>query len=359
MRLLRLLLFPLSFLYAFGVILRNRAYDAGLIKSRRFRIPVISVGNLAVGGAGKSPMTEYLVSLLKEDYKLATLSRGYGRRTKGYFEVKKSSQVEDVGDEPLQFKQKFPEVTVAVCEDRVDGIKQLNQHHKVIIMDDAFQHRAVKPGFSILLFDYHSMFQFQWFLPSGDLREPLSSRKRADIIVVTKTPDELTREARGRIEDRVKPFSNQQLFFSYLQYGELFSLKQSGASRSLESVTQKTSLILLTGIANPDPLKAKLKRYTDQISHHIYPDHHQFCKKNISKLAADFKALPGTDKLIITTEKDAQRLRAPALNELLKNLPVYYLPVRAAIHQPDENRFNDLINNYVREHSVDHRIHKA
>ena len=359
MRLLRLLLFPFSFFYAFGVILRNIAYDLGILKSRRFKVPVISVGNLAVGGAGKSPMTEYLVALLKTEYKLATLSRGYGRRTKGFFMVKLLSMAKDIGDEPLQFKQKFPDITVAVCEDRVEGIKELKQHHELIIMDDAYQHRAVKPGLSILLFDYHSLYNLQWFLPCGDLREPLSSRKRADVIVVTKTPADLTDSERGRIMARVKPFKNQQVFFSYLEYGNLVNLNSRQNELSLDHITQTTRLILLTGIANPKTLIAKLKEYTDHISLRQYPDHHQFSKKNISKLAAEFKALPCSDKLIITTEKDAQRLSDPALKELLRALPVHFLLVRAVIHQPDKNRFNDLIKTYVTENSVNNRIHKA
>lgn len=359
MRFLRLLLFPLSFIYALGVILRNWAYDAGIFRSRKFKIPVISVGNLAVGGSGKSPMTEYLVTLFKNDFTMATLSRGYGRRTKGFLNVKLSSLAEDVGDEPLQFKQKFPEITVAVCEDRVAGIKELNQRHELIIMDDAYQHRAVKPGFSILLFDYNSLFNFPWFLPSGDLREPLSGRKRADVIVVTKTPGNLPDEERLRIIARVDPYPHQQVYFSYLDYGDLAMLYHPENKMSLAGITAETQIVLLTGIANPAPLAAELKRQSGRLVHHQYPDHYQFGKKNISKLVAAFKALPGSDKLIITTEKDAQRLKGYPFKELLKGLPVYYLPVKAAIHQPDENRFNDLIREYVRQHTVNNRVHKA
>ncbi|MBC7744610.1 MAG: tetraacyldisaccharide 4'-kinase [Flavobacterium sp.] len=359
MRFLRLLLFPLSFAYALGVFLRNRAYDLQILKSRRFKIPVISVGNLAAGGSGKSPMTEYLVSLLKEEYKIAILSRGYGRRSKGYFTVKTISQIEDVGDEPLQFKRKFPDVTVAVCEDRVEGIKQLKQHHQVIVLDDAFQHRGVKPGLSLLLFDYYKLFKPQWFLPSGDLREPLSSRKRAEIIVVTKTPFNLIDSERQRIKDRVNPLSQQQLFFSYLKYHDLISLYLTGSRLPLETINPETHLFLLTGIASTEPFVDHLRRYTQRITHHTYPDHHQFSKKNIIKLASEFKNETAVNKLIITTEKDAQRLKSSAFKELLKLLPVYYLPVKACFHQEDEKRFNDLIKKYVREHSINNRIHKA
>ena len=359
MRLLRLLLFPFSFLYALAVIIRNWAYDQGIFKSRRFKIPIISVGNLAVGGAGKSPMTEYLVSLLKDEYKLATLSRGYGRRTKGFLTVKTSSLAEDIGDEPLQFKKKFPDITAAVCEDRVEGIKELNQHHELIIMDDAFQHRAVKPGLSILLFDYSSLQKFQWFLPTGDLREPLSGRKRADLIVITKAPDKLSDEERRSLTGKVAPFPRQEVFFSSFEYAPLQRVSDSKAQLKLSDVNPGTKVLLLTGIANPMPLLAYLKQFTTDISWHQYPDHHHFTRKNIAKLVKEFKAISTSDKLIVTTEKDAQRLGSYHIQELLRPLPVYYLPVKACIQSPGEEQFNDLIREYVRKHPVNHRVHKA
>lgn len=359
MRLLRLLLFPFSFIYALVVIIRNWAYDNGLLKSRRFKVPVISVGNLSVGGAGKSPMTEYLVGILKDEFKVATLSRGYGRRTKGFLTVKTSSSAEDIGDEPLQFKRKFPEITVAVCEDRVEGIKELNQHHDVIILDDAFQHRAVKPGLSILLFDCNSLQKFQWFLPTGDLRESLSGRKRADLIIITKAPERLPDEERLRLIKEVRPFSHQQVFFSSFQYSSLLGVSGSRDEMNLSDVNRDTHVLLLTGIANPAPLIEHIKLFSANISHHEYPDHHQFTKKNIVKLVREFKGLPATDKIIITTEKDAQRLNSYHLQELLRPLPVYYLPVKAVIQSPDEERFNDLIIEYVRKHPINHRVHKA
>ncbi|NEU09910.1 tetraacyldisaccharide 4'-kinase [Flavihumibacter sp. R14] len=359
MRLLRLLLFPFSFFYALVVIIRNWAYDIGILKSRRFKVPVISVGNLSVGGAGKSPMTEYLVGILKDDFKVATLSRGYGRRTKGFLAVKTSSIAEDIGDEPLQFKRKFPEITVAVCEDRVEGIKELNRHHDVIVLDDAFQHRAVKPGLSIVLFDYGSLWKFQWFLPTGDLREPLSGRKRADIIVITKAPEGLSEEERRDLTVKVAPFPHQQVFFSSFQYASLLDIAGSRSELNLSDVKPDTHVLLLTGIANPAPLIEHIKLFSANISHYQYPDHHQFTKKNIIKLVREFKGITSSDKIIITTEKDAQRLNSYHLQELLRALPVYYLPVKAAIQSPDEERFNDLIIEYVRKHPVNHRVHKA
>lgn len=359
MRLLRLLLFPFSFIYALAVILRNTAYDLGILKSRKFKIPIISVGNLTVGGAGKSPMTEYLISLLKDEYKLATLSRGYGRRTKGFLQVKSSSQAEDVGDEPLQFKQKFPEITVAVCEDRVEGVKELNQHHDLIILDDAYQHRALRPGFSILLFEYKGLLKFQWFLPSGNLREPLNGRKRADVIVITKAPENLSQRQKEELIAKVKPYPHQQVFFSYLEYGDLKMVLHPGNELELENLKPDAPVLLLTGIANANPLIEHLQLFTKHLSHHQYPDHHRFSKKNILKLVSEFKEMASDDALIITTEKDAQRLHSPQFKELLKALPVYYLPVKCRIHPPDEGRFHDLIKLYVRKYPVNHRVHKT
>ncbi len=359
MKFIRLLLFPISLIYGLLIFIRNKAYDFGFLKSRKFKIPVIAVGNLAVGGAGKSPMAEYLVALLKDKYKVATLSRGYGRKTKGFVLVNPNSLSAEVGDEPLQFKNKFNDITVSVCEDRIKGIKHLNRNHEVIILDDAYQHRAVIPGLNILLFDYTSLFKFQCLLPTGDLRESLSGRKRADAIVITKTPSVLNSRDRKKISKRVNAFSGQGLFFSYLEYGKLQLLSNRDLNRDLSSITGLTHIILITGIANAAPLVQELEKYTKHIQHHNYPDHHPFTKENISKLVTSFNHLPGEDTLIITTEKDVQRLRSVAITKILKNLPVYSLPIEAKIHEPDKNSFNQLIDKYVSKYTISNRIHKA
>ena len=354
MKSLRPLLFPLSLIYGLGVMVRNLAFDLGILRSTEFDLPIISVGNLSVGGSGKSPMTEYLVRLLKNKYKLATLSRGYGRRSKGFRLVNENSLSTEVGDEPLQFKRKFTDITVAVCEKRVAGIRTLAKSHELVILDDAYQHRALRPGFSILLFDYNSISNFKMLLPAGDLREPVWEKDRADILVVTKTPPGLDQPDRKEILSFIKPRNHQEVFYSYLEYGDLKPFNQEMKDRTLLSIKVSASIILLTGIANPDPLVSEIGGYTQLITHHNYPDHHNFTKRNIIKLVQAFNSLVAHDKLIITTEKDAQRLRSIEARELLKGLPVYYLPVRAEIHEPERARFNELIEKYAAEPTVDH-----
>lgn len=344
MKLVRLLLFPFSILYGLGVILRNLAYDFGIFKSQKFKLPVISVGNLSVGGSGKSPMTEYLVRLLKDKYKIATLSRGYGRKTSGFLYVDSNSLSSESGDEPLQFKRKFRDITVAVCENRTEGILRLEPDHKLIILDDAFQHRSVKPGLNILLFEYGTLFKQQWLLPTGDLREPLWAINRADIVVISKCPEKMNSEQQNAIR---RKFRTVTLFFSFLKYGDLKSFNENTPARSLNSINQKSKVILLTGIANAAPLFSKLASCGPELIHHEYPDHHQFSDKNIAKLVNEFKALSGEDNLIITTEKDAQRLRTEGIKEQLKDLAIYYLPVEAAFNEPEVTGFNNLIEEYA------------
>jgi tetraacyldisaccharide 4'-kinase len=352
MKALRLLLFPFSLIYGLGVMARNLAFDLGLKSSKEFDLPIISVGNLSVGGSGKSPMTEYLIRLLKESYKTATLSRGYGRKTAGFLIVEQAALSIHTGDEPLQFKRKFNDITVAVCEDRVEGITRLKNDHDIIILDDAYQHRAVKPGLSILLFDYNTIFNFNHLLPSGDLREPFWEKDRADILVVTKTPADLNHAERHAISKVLKPKKQQELFYSFLDYGNLQALDPAAGQLPLLSIKVSTTVILLTGIANPAQLLSEIGGYTQHIIHHKYPDHHNFSKKNISKLVAAYSQIKNDDKVIITTEKDAQRLNSPELRELLTGFPVYYLPVVAEIHEPERAHFNDLIKTYATESTV-------
>lgn len=343
---LRLVLYPFSFLYGSILALRNYLYSVGLLTSRKFGIPVICIGNLALGGAGKSPMAEYLIRLLSDDVRMAVLSRGYGRRTKGFRFVSTGDSSADSGDEPLQFKKKFPNLTVAVCEKRVVGINKLKEDHDMVILDDAYQHRAVDAGLKLLLFDYTRLNEPMFVLPAGNLREPFSGRARADAIVITKTEADLSDTEREQAVERVKPFAGQQVFFSYLKYGRLKPLFD-GETLELVDISADSKVYLLTGIANPKPLHRKISSSGFAVKHYDYPDHHPFSPKNISKLAEDFRQDKALHKVIITTEKDIQRLMAGSLRGILEDLPVFYLPVEAEFHESDKERFDLLIRNYV------------
>jgi len=368
MKYLRWLLFPFSLLYGLVVIIRNWCYDAGFFKSYKFTKPVISVGNLDVGGAGKSPMTEYLIRLLKDNYKLATLSRGYGRKTKGYVvagvvsvatvanatPATATASATNVGDEPAQFKYKFPDITVAVCENRVEGIKQLLPDHDLVFLDDAYQHRAVEPGLSILLFDYNRVNEPHLLLPAGNMREPFSGRWRAQIIVVTKCPVQLTVDEQSDLAQKIEPLPYQHLFFTSIAYQHL----QDFEGRLAEiNIDEETIVFLLTGIANAKPLVQYLKGFTSHIIHHNYPDHHPFTLKNITKLAAEFTACASQKKIIITTEKDAQRLEESWFKSAMPEaggLPVFVIPIRVEFLNDGGDRFNQLIIEYVRAHTTYH-----
>jgi tetraacyldisaccharide 4'-kinase len=353
MKYLRLLLFPFSLIYGLIVVMRNWLYDTGALKSTQFELPVISVGNLTIGGAGKSPMTEYLIRLLKKDYTIATLSRGYGRQTKGFVMATEASTAITIGDEPAQFKHKFPDVAVAVCEKRVDGIEQLQNNYDLIILDDAYQHRAVKPGLSILLFDYNSLGDPHLVLPAGNYREPFSGRWRADIIVITKCPADLATDKRDKIIAALSPLPYQQVFFSAINY---LGLQNWEGSPPVDVIDSDTTVFLLTGIANADPLVNYIKKHTLHVIRHNYPDHHRFSLKNISKLAEDFAACTSQKKVIITTEKDAQRLGEQELLPVVKKLPVLVMPIGINFLN-DQQQFDQFVIEYVRKYRKHHPVH--
>jgi len=355
MKYLRWLLFPFSLLYGTVIALRNWCYDAGLFKSRQYNLPVICVGNLDVGGAGKSPMTEYLIRLLKPHSQVAVLSRGYGRKTQGYHLAEAGATAAQVGDEPAQFKQKFPDVAVAVCEKRVTGIENLLPDHEVILLDDAYQHRAVRAGLNILLFDYSRLQKPHLLLPAGNLREPYSGRRRADVLVVTKCPAHLSDERQAAITKLLKPYKHQQVYFSAIRYQPMQNMCGQPVNVSLDSTT---AVFLLTGIANPAPLLQYINQHTLNVIHYDYPDHHQFSLKNIAKLAVGFKQFAALRKVIITTEKDAQRLRHPHITDAVRQLPVWVLPIGTEFLNNGAEPFNELVNTYVRKHTTHHRLHQ-
>ncbi|HWK58832.1 MAG TPA: tetraacyldisaccharide 4'-kinase [Parapedobacter sp.] len=342
---LRVLLLPFSLLYGLAIWIRNRLYDWGWLRSVAFDRSVIVVGNLAVGGTGKSPMTEYLVRLLSPRGRLATLSRGYGRKTKGFLEVMPDDTARRSGDEPLQFKRKFPEVTVAVDEDRVDGVSRLiRSGHDIIVLDDAYQHRALRPGFAILLFDYHAMSKPNWLLPAGNYRDAFKERRRADVMVVTKTPLGATEAEKDRIRRGLSTARHIPILFAGIGYGSLTRVlaNESGAA----ALHRDAAVLLLTGIANPAPLYEYLSSQVSEIVHMRYADHHDYSTADIHKVVRRFGEINNPDKLIVTTEKDAQRLREPAISDLMVGLPLYMVPIHLEFDPKDEATFRERVLAY-------------
>lgn len=350
MEFLKLLLFPFAFLYGAVIIVRNWLYDSGILTSKEFNKAVIVIGNLSTGGTGKSPTTEYLVRLLKDKFPLATLSRGYKRHTSGFLIADKDSSSLQVGDEPLQFKKKFPETIIAVDENRRHGIEKLTETFpelKVLLLDDAFQHRRVKPGLSILLSDYGKMFYDDYLLPVGSLREWRAGKKRADIIVVTKCPNNLTPVEKRIITKKISPEPHQHVLFSHIKYGDLIPVFSSPPLSLDSKEAREMPAILLTGVSNPRPLEDYLFSKKMKLSSVSYPDHHEYTLVEANQLIEKFQSLPGSQKIIITTEKDAMRLDKPGLVEVLHNLPMYYIPIETTFDEKEKAEFDELIINYV------------
>ncbi|MFD1631334.1 tetraacyldisaccharide 4'-kinase [Pseudopedobacter beijingensis] len=346
MNYLRLLLFPFSLVYGFVVWVRNRFYDCGWKKSTSFSIPTIGIGNLEVGGSGKTPLTEYLIRNLSPKYKIATLSRGYGRKTRGFRWVGVHDEVSLVGDEPLQMKQKFPDISVSVCESRVEGIHQLQKNHDLVLLDDAFQHRAATLGYHILVFDYNHLAYPKLLLPAGNYRDLFSERKRADLIVISKCPTFMSMDERVKINYQMVN-NGQKVIFSSIKYADNLQQIITGETMKLSSIQQETKVLLITGIAKPQPLLTELRKYTNYITHHFYSDHHQFSKKNMLKLVEEFEKLPSGNKIIITTEKDATRLNTAENKSYIINLPVYQLPIEVCFLDNDKAVFDQSIKEYV------------
>jgi len=315
MRLVRWLLLPVSPVYAALAWLRNRLYDHDVLKSRSFRIPVIVVGNLAVGGTGKSPMTEYLLQMVGTSRRVAVLSRGYGRKTRGFRYVNAFSSAEEVGDEPLQIKRKFPESTVVVCGDRCRAIEQIQDTHDAVLLDDAFQHRKLRPSFAVLLFDFRSLRRAMLPLPAGNFRDGMRESHRADVIVVTKCPPDVDPETRFAIQAKLRQYSQAPVFFSEISYRNLVG--PTGQIRDLETLKER-DVLLITGIANPAPLLSFLASKARSIRHLRYPDHHAFSGTDLARIRH-----ASADKLILTTEKDFQRLP----EELKRGFSVFYVPI--------------------------------
>jgi tetraacyldisaccharide 4'-kinase len=340
----RYLLLPVSFLYGMIIWLRNWLFDKNVLKSSSFNFPVICVGNLAVGGTGKTPMTELLVEFLQTRYHTATLSRGYKRKTKGFAIATAGSTALDIGDEPMQLLQKFPQLTVAVGEERLVAIPQL-LHEKpeteVIILDDAFQHRSVKAGLNIVLTEYKNLFTRDFMLPAGDLRDVKASMKRADIIVVTKCRADLGEEEKRSLKKEINPRPHQQVFFTSIIYGRPYQLFNKAPALLNESM----DILLLCGIANPKPLKEFLNRQFHSYDMLRYADHHIFSSDDLKDIKKHFEKMPSENKLIITTEKDGVRLQK--FEKELAAYPVYVIPIKHCFLFEEMDNFTETVNNFV------------
>ena len=329
---LRKLLFPIAVLYGFITSIRNYLYDKGILKSHAFDVPIIAVGNLSVGGTGKTPQIEYLIRLLSPQYKVATLSRGYKRKSKGFILADANANAEVLGDEPFQYFQKFPQIQVAVDADRRNGISQLlaqKDKPDVILLDDAFQHRRVKAGFYILLTAYDDLFCDDWMLPTGNLRESRSGAQRADMIIVTKCPNTISEIAQEKIRQKIG--LDKPIFFSFVDYDD--QVYSATDSLSVSEIKNKAK-ILLAGIAKPKPFFDFLKAENDMVI--SYPDHHHFSNAEIEAL----KSQAG-EKIIVTTEKDFVRLEAEILRKQL-----YYLPIKSRLIS-NATAFDQIILDYV------------
>ena len=345
---------PLSSLYGLGVELRNQLFELNILKSRSFTTPVISVGNITVGGTGKTPHVEYLVRLLSKEAKVAVLSRGYKRKTHGYLLADKDSTMRDIGDEPYQMKLKFPNIEVAVDANRCEGIDHLINDEQtkdtdVIILDDAYQHRYVKPGINILLVDYHRLIIYDELLPSGRLREPIESKKRADIVIITKCPDSLNPIDYRVLTKAMKLYAYQSLFFTSLHYGAPYLL--FGGDETRVPKKQDSDVLLLTGIASPEQMIDDVQPNVKSLKPLTFPDHHAFSPRDIEKINNTFAAMPEESRVILTTEKDAARLRnVSGLSEEVKQR-LLVLPVEVKFMLDGEEIFNDKIISYVRKNS--------
>jgi tetraacyldisaccharide 4'-kinase len=327
MNLLRKILIPFSLLYGSVAALRNYFYDRGWFKSKSYDKPVICVGNLSVGGTGKSPMIEYLIEFLVKDFRVAVLSRGYKRRTIGFREVMLESTVQEVGDEPLQFKQNFPKVTIAVCANRQEGIEKLQDKADIILLDDAFQHRRVRASTNILLTPFNDLYVNDLVVPAGNLREFRSGAKRADIIVVTKCPEGVSYSNLQKIQLSIKLQEHQKIYFSKIGYEE--SIYGPTEKLPLNYLRDK-KFTLVTGIARPKPLVDFLEREQFNFNHKKYPDHHDFSMSEVAKLKKN--------EIILTTEKDYMRLQ-PKLGKFA----IYYLPIKTIILREQESFFRKTI----------------
>lgn len=344
---LKLLLWPFAALYGGITSLRNTAYNKGWFTSRKFDLPVIAVGNLTVGGTGKTPHVEYLLRLL-HNYKVATLSRGYKRSTKGFVLADDKATATTLGDEPFQYHSDFPEVQVAVSEKRVEGVEQLlklSPAPEVIVLDDAMQHRAIQPSLNLLITDHNRLFFKDHMLPAGLLREPKHGARRADAIIVSKCPTTIQPSEMDSIRSRIHNYSRPDtpVFFTGFRYGQLVPM---GAEKQVSK-----HIVLLTGIANAEPLKQYLKEHQFKLLHHAsFPDHYSYSSTDLVGLKKELKKLP-KDTIVLTTRKDAVKLMDASLQNYSLQLPLFYIPIEVYFLRGGD-AFNELVLQHVQSYTV-------
>lgn len=361
-RILAPLLFPMSLVYGLVVGIRNKLFDFRILRSVKFDFPVICVGNVTVGGTGKTPHVEYLVHLLGQKFHIAVLSRGYKRRTKGYVESGHKTGPADIGDEPYQMSTKFDTAKIAVDENRVHGIQTLRHKHKklqAVIMDDGFQHRHVEAGVNIVLVDYHRPVFKDHLLPYGDLRERSHALHRANIVIVTKVPHHIKPIEKRILIKELDLFPYQFLFFTTLEYGHPKPVFSSGKKGLKTDDLHHMSVLLVSGIGNPAPLISKIR----SVSHHIdvmtFPDHHDYRERDIRDITLRFDNLKDKKKLIITTEKDAVKIRhqQKEISSSLKE-KMYFMPVHIKFLDNKQEEFDEIIMNYVKKNRRISRLHQ-
>ncbi len=344
LRSFRILLLPFSLLYGFAIITRNWLYNKKFLRAAEFNLPVICVGNIAMGGTGKSPMVEYLIIMLFDKFQIATISRGYKRKTKGYALANENSNALEIGDEPMQFHIKFPQVAVAVGEERVVAVPQL-LHDKpdtqVIILDDAFQHRAIKAGINILLTEYNNLFVQDFYFPTGDLRDQKNSANRADIIIVTKCPLNINNKEKEKIIDQLKQYSVNHIYFTAIDYQTPYHI----ITKNKKHILFSDEILLVYGIANPQPLKEYISENTAAYEEVSFGDHHIFSIDDLNDINKKFEKIKAANKFILTTEKDAVRLIK--FKEQLAGLPIYVLPVQHKFLFKEGEIFNKLIIDFI------------
>lgn len=346
LRSFRIFLLPLALLYWLAIAIRNWFYDRQWLRTATFGMPLITVGNLAIGGTGKSPLIEYLVALLRPHFKVATLSRGYRRRTRGYALAQPGATALDIGDEPLALHRKFPDVPVAVGEERLLAIPELLHDcpdTQVILLDDAFQHRSIEAGMSILLTEYANLFTRDFYLPTGDLRDLKRRYKEASIVIVTKCPPDLSESQRSAIEKEIALLPHQHLFFTAYAYGTPYHL----LTKEPQALSEDQEVLLVTGISNPRPLKQYIEQRT--ASYHLlaYRDHHIFTIQDLRDIVDAYQGMDARSRLILTTEKDAVRLEK--FDTAIAPLPWYVIPIGHRFLFNDQQRFDRLVIDFIKD----------